>query len=190
MLELDRSSSSAHALKGLLLAYAPTEDRVEDALASARQGHELNPHDMTTLVSLAYAENMTGNSERAIKLTQEALRISPRDPLRPYLRHNLAIASFAARRYSEAIEHARRGTAEALELSPLQAWLAASYVGLGQYDHARSALAAARQAGPEYVERLLAGNLTAHNSDLRARVTTFMRIAAGLEDPKAADALR
>ena len=190
MLELDHSSSSAYALRGLLLAYAPTEDRLEDALASARQGHDLNPHEMITLVSLAYVENMAGNPERAIELTQEALRISPRDPLRPYLRHNLTMACFAARRYPEAIEHAKRGIAEAPELSPLQAWLAASYVGLGQYDQARSALAAARRAGPKYVELLLAGNLTAHNPDYRARVTTFMRIAAGLEDPSAAEAVR
>jgi adenylate cyclase len=190
MLELDHSSSSAYALRGLLLAYAPTEDRLEDALASAQQGHELNPHDMITLVSLAYVENMAGNPERAIELTQEALRISPRDPLRPYLRHNLTMACFAARRYPEAIVHAKRGITEAPELSPLQAWLAASHVGLGQYEQARTALAAARQAGPKYVERLLAGNLTAHNADYRARVTTFVRIAAGLEDPSAAEALR
>jgi adenylate cyclase len=190
MLELDRSSSTAYALKGLLLAYAPTEDRLEDALASAQQGHDLNPHDLITLVSLAYVENMAGNPERAIELTQEALRISPRDVLRPYLLHNLTMACFAARRYQEAIEHARRGIAEAPELSPLQAWLAASYVGLGQHDQARSALAAARRTGPKYVDLLISGNITAHNPDYRARVTTFMRIAAGLEDPSVADNVR
>jgi adenylate cyclase len=36
MLELDHSSSSAYALRGLLLAYAPTEDRLEDALARGK----------------------------------------------------------------------------------------------------------------------------------------------------------
>src|SRR5215468_3444596 len=81
--------------------------------------------------------------------------------------HNLTMASFAARRYAEAIEHARRGIAEAPELSPLQAFLAASYVGLGQYDQARSALAATRRAAPKYLELILAGNLTAHNPDYR-----------------------
>jgi adenylate cyclase len=186
MLELDRSSSSAYAWKGLLLAYAPTEDRLEDALTNARQGHDLNPHDMMTLLSLAYVENMAGNSERAIELSEEALRISPRDPLRRYLHHNLTMACFAARRYSEAVEHAKRGIAEAPQLSPLQAWLAASYVGLGQYSQAGSALAAARRAGPKYIELLLSGKLTAHTPDYRARVTTFLRIAAGLEDPSEA----
>jgi adenylate cyclase len=186
MLELDRSSSRAHAWKGLLLAYAPAEDRLEDALASARQGHELNPNDLITLVSLAYVENMAGNPERAIELTQEALRISPRDPLRPYLNHNLAMANFAVGRYPEAIEHARRAIAEAPQLSPPHAWLAASYVGLGQYDQARSALTAARRAGPKYIELLLSGKITAHNPDYRARVTTFLRIAAGLENTKVA----
>ena len=190
MLELDHSSSSAYALRGLLLAYAPTEDRLEDAVASARQGHDLNPHDYINIVSLAYAENMAGNPERAIELTQEALRISPRDPLRPYLRHNLTMACFAASRYPEAIEHAKRGIAEAPELAPLQAWLAASYVGLGKYDQARSALAAARRAGPKYTDLLIKGNITAHTPDYRARVTTFIRIAAGLEEPSAAETLR
>ena len=41
------------------------------------------------------------------------------------LRHNLTMACFAARRYPEAIEHAKRGIAEAPELSPPQTWLAA-----------------------------------------------------------------
>ena len=174
----------------MLLSYTPTEDCLDDALASARQGHELNPNDNITLVSLAYAENMAGNPERAIELTQEALRISPRDPLRPYLHHNLTMASFAVRRYPEAIEHARRAIAEAPELSPPHAWLAASYVGLGQYDQARSALAAARRIGPKYIELLLSGKITAHNPDYRARMTTFLRIAAGLEHFSAAEALR
>src|SRR5262249_24096746 len=161
------------------------EDRLDDALASSRQGHELNPNDLIALVSLAYVENMAGNPERAIEVTQEALRISPRDPLRPYLRHILTMANFAARRYREAIEHARHGIAETPELSPLQTSLAASYVGLGQYDHARSAFAAACRAGPKYVELIISGNITTHNRNpnYRARMTTFLRIAAGLENP-------
>jgi adenylate cyclase len=191
LLDLDRSSGIAHVWKAHLLVLSPDGGRFDEALTNARQGHDLNPHDMTSLTSLAFIENMAENPERSIELLQEALRVSPRDPLRPQLLQQLAMATWAAKRYSEAVEHARAGIAEAPGIPPLHAFLAASYVGLGQYDQAKSAMADARRTGPEYVESQLNGtNLQARDPKRRARFVTFLRVAAGLEDPSAAEALR
>ena len=123
MSELDRLGSTAHVWKGMFLLLSPGGGRFDDALASARYGHDLNPHDMTSLMCLAFTETMTGNPERAIELTQEALRLSPRDPLRPHLRQQLTMATFHAGRYAESVEHARNAIAEAPGLPPLHAFL-------------------------------------------------------------------
>ena len=48
---VDRDDSFAHSVRGLLLAFAPDRDRIDDALASARQSCELNPHMMVGLTS-------------------------------------------------------------------------------------------------------------------------------------------
>ena len=104
MLELDRLGSTAHVWKGMFLLLSPGGGRFDDALMSARHGHDLNPHDMTSLFGLAFTETMTGNPERSIELTLEALRLSPRDPLRPHLRQQLTMATFHAGRYAESVD--------------------------------------------------------------------------------------
>jgi adenylate cyclase len=190
MLELDRLSSTAHVWKGMFLLFSPGEDRNDDALASARYGHELNPHDMTSLWCLAFTETMTGSPERSIELTQEALRRSPRDPLRPHLGQQLTMATFHAGRYAESVEHARNTIAEAPGLPALHAFLAASHVALGRYDEAKTAFAAAVKAGPEYIERILSGTLTGRAPRPGSRLRGNLRVAAGLDDPGTVENLR
>ncbi|MSO76963.1 MAG: adenylate/guanylate cyclase domain-containing protein, partial [Alphaproteobacteria bacterium] len=73
-IEADRSDSIGYAIKGLLLAYASDRDRIDEALANARQAHALNPHNMRSLNALAFVENMAGNPESAIEHLHEALR--------------------------------------------------------------------------------------------------------------------
>jgi hypothetical protein len=48
----------------------------------------------------------------------------------------------------------------------------------------------ARRFAPGFVERGLEGKLNARSPDQLRRATTFLRIAAGLEDPSAAEAQR
>ena len=147
----DRNAGIAHVLKGVLTALMADENRLNDALESVRRGHELNPHETTSLIGLAFVENMAGNSELAIGHLQHALRVSPRDPLRPILDQQLAMSCFGARRYSEGVASALHGLSEAPRLPPLYAYLAANYVGLGDLEKATAAMAAARRVGPEFV---------------------------------------
>jgi len=180
--EVDRANGYSHALKGALLT--STADR---ARIGARRAHDLNPHDMQSLVAVAYVENLAGYPERAIEYLQEAMRVSPRDPMRPNLHQQLAMASFSARQYANGVAYALRGIDEAPRLPPLHIFLAANYVGLGEIEKAKAAMAAARRFGPDFVDRHLAGELYGVR---RERHRTFARIAAGLEDPSAAEALR
>ncbi len=64
-------------------------------------------------------------------------------------------------------------------------------VGTGEIDKARAAFETFRKvASPEFVRRMLEGSSLFARPEDRTRSLTFLRIAAGLEDPSAADALR
>ena len=189
-IEVDRSDSIGYAVKGLLLVHASDEDRIDEALANARQAHALNPHNMRSLNALAFVENMAGNPESAIEHLHEALRLSPRDPLRYQLNAQLALASICSGQYANGVEYALLGIGEAPGYPHLSTSLAVSYVGLGEIGKGKAALDEARRVGPESVASRLAGGLRFRKPEHHRRYITFLRIAAGLEDPGAADALR
>lgn len=69
-------------------------------------------------------------------------------------------------------------------------YLAAFLVGLGEVDKVKAELENLRGLAPELVQRWLQGGVAIADEKARHRFTTFLRIAAGLEDPSAADALR
>jgi adenylate cyclase len=175
-------------MKGLFLtSVSEGGGRISEALYSARRGYDLNPHGMRSLLGLAYVEGFAGNPERSIEHLQQALRISPRDPMRPIIHLNLALWSFGAKQYANGVAYALLGIDEAPKLAPLHVFLATNYVGLSEIEMARAAMAEARRVGPEFVERHVTGAIAGHG---RERQWVFARIAAGLEDPSAAEALR
>jgi len=186
-IELDRRDGLSRALKGVLLLVAPDGTHAEEALDSAHLSQELNPNDTRSLIFVAYVENLAGNSQRATEHLHHALRVSPRDPMRPNLHQQLAMGSFIAGRYADGVRYALLGLAEAPRLAPLHVFLATSYVGLGEIDKAKAAMAEARRVAPQLVERHLAGIMYGLP---RERHRVFARIAAGLDDPDAAEPLR
>ena len=188
-IEIDRSFSFAHSTKSLLLAFTSDRDRIDQALACAQLSYELNPHSMAALTALAFIEIVSGDPEGATQHLLEALRVSPRDSLKPTVLLNLAMASNCARRYADGVNYATLGLREAPGFAPLYMHLAVNYVGLGEIAKARAALDEASRLAPGQVERSLKGFMF-RNPEHQRRGTTFVRIAAGLEDPSAADALR
>ena len=61
-------------------------------------------------------------------------------------------------------------------------------VGMGDIDKARSAYQRAQALYPQHVARIMAGKSSYADPQVRERSAVFMRIAAGLEDPGAAEA--
>jgi adenylate cyclase len=189
-IELDRTGNIAHSIRGHLLAQAPDASRRGEALANARRGYDLNPNSNFSLTNLAYVEINVGDAAGAISLLHQALRISPRDPLRHAMHFQLARATFAIGKYASAVEYATVGISEAPLIPNSHRHLAMSLVGLGEFEKAKAALDEARRIAPDYVERGLAGNLGYGDPEQHRRGLTFLRIAAGLEEPSAAEALR
>jgi hypothetical protein len=88
------------------------------------------------------------------------------------------------------VEHATLGISDAPLVPNSRRHLAMSLVGLGEFEKAKVALDEARRIAPDYVELGLAGSLGYGNPEQQRRGLTFLRIAAGLEDPSAAKTLR
>jgi adenylate cyclase len=189
-IEEDRSDSCAYGIKGRLLAYAIDQDRIGDALTYSRRGYDLNPNNMLSLTGLALVEILAGNPESGIEHLHQALRMSPRDPQRYMMHHYLSVASVCSRDYANGVKYALLGIGEAPRFPLLHVMLANSYVGMGEIEKAMTALEEARRLGPEVVESRLAAGFPLRDCEHRLRAITFMRIAAGLQDPAAAEALR
>lgn len=95
-----------------------------------------------------------------------------------------------ARQYAAGLDSARRKTSGAPGFVPAHLAAVLLHVGLAQIDEARAALETARALAPQLLQARLEGRSAARMSTDRRRCTTFLRIAAGLDYPSPADALR
>ncbi len=188
--EIDANDSDAYAAKAFLLSFAPDKQRAAEDLPSGRRAYELNPNSMWAVAALAFSELCAGLADESIAHVHEAMRLNPRDPQRFNSHLQLSAGYLLAGDYRLGVEHARLGTAGAPGVPQLHGHLAMNLVGLGDLAAAADACAEARRLAPAWVERCLAGRIVYRKPEHVHRATTFLRIAAGLEDPSAADALR
>jgi hypothetical protein len=115
---------------------------------------------------------------------------SPRDFWRATMHMDLAVACFIARRYADGVHAALTAATEAPTMAPAFTMLAANHVGMGEIDRARAAIDELNRVAPEYLGSQLAHGWRNALPQDTARIKAFLRIAAGLEDPSAAEAYR
>jgi adenylate cyclase len=183
----DSGDHVAHLWKGMLLLYS---DQHEAGLADLRRAHELNPNDALTLSLLGQYEAGAGDAQLGIRYATDALRLSPRDALRWSFLNSLAWAHFFAGDYAHAADAAESAIGEAPRFHPPHLCLVVSCVGQGQIAKAKTALQVLSDLAPQTVAARLAGRWNYADAVLVQRATTFLRIAAALEAPSAADGLR
>ena len=184
---IDSADHVAYLFKGSLLFVSGQQ---ETGLADVRRAHELNPNHAHTLSALGFSEAMMGEVRKGVEYTTQALRLSPRDPSRWLLLNYQSWAHFAACDYVNALESAQSAVSEAPRMPSPRMCLVVSRMGLGQLDRARADFQILSGLAPELVQTRLAGTWLSIDPGYKRRATTFMRIAAGLEDPSAAEALR
>jgi adenylate cyclase len=159
-------------------------------LNDLQRAHELNPNDVFVLQLLGACEVAVGlASEGVVHLTQ-ALRNSPRGPWSANIASLLSWAHFFTKDYGSGRQWASRALNEFPNLQGALANLVSHCVGLGEIEQAKTALEAARRLAPAFVESRLNGNYYNGTPEDKKRLHVFWRVAAGLEDPSAADAMR
>jgi len=189
-IELDSTDALGYALRGWCVVNDAQIDRYPEALADARRAHEMNPNDVFVLWCLAWLEAGVGEHEQAIEHGHQILRLNPRDSRSHDTYHMLGVASFGAKKYAEGVGWELRALNDKPGMIQPLVVLASCYVGVNDIAKARAVFAEGQRRAPEFCNSLLEGNSFRARPEDRRRSTTFLRIAAGLEDPSAADALR
>jgi adenylate cyclase len=189
-IEIDPAGTAAYTVRGNLLLYAPDGPLHGEAMRTLHRAHELNPNDAVVLHVLGFCEALSGDPEASLRHLNEALRVNPRDPRRPLVQAAMMVAAFSARDYAATLHWALQSASERPNLVQNHAFAAQAYVGLGEIDKARAALETALTLGPEFVRVRLEGWSVYAKPEDRQRQITFLRVAAGLEDPSSADAWR
>jgi adenylate cyclase len=190
-IELDSADARGYTLRALVVMSCRQWDRYPEALADARRAQEMNPNDTVVLRILGLCETLAGEPDRGIQHLHQVMRLNPRDS-RSYMTHGvLASACFIAKRYTDSNGWASRALRERPQSFGLHIQVVLNFVGLGEIDKAKAMFETLeKMASPEYLRTRLEGTWLYGRSEDRRRATTFLRVAAGLEDPSAADALR
>jgi adenylate cyclase len=189
-IELDSTDAHGYALRALGIMNGGQSDHYADALADARRAYEINPNDTFVLRILGNLETVTGEPERAIEHLHQVMRLNPRDPRSRLTYSVLAFASFGAKQYAEGIRWASRAINDMPTLAMPHVSFTCCLVGAGEIDKAKAAFAAGQKLAPKHFKVRLEGTSPYARPEDRARQRTFLRVAAGIEDPSAADALR
>jgi TolB-like protein/class 3 adenylate cyclase len=190
-IELDNADARGYALRALTVIHSRQWDRYPEALSDARRAHEMNPNDTVVLRILGVLEASADEPERSIDHLHQVMRLNPRDFHIHHTYQDLAAAYFVARRYSDGLDWASRALRDRPHMLGARAQLVLNFVGLGEIGKAKASFETLQKmASAEYLRGRLEGSWVFGRSEDRRRATTFLRIAAGLEDPSAADALR
>jgi adenylate cyclase len=190
-LELDSMDAFGYALRGLGLWQRGELGLFPEALADARHAHEMNPNDTFILRVLSALESAAGDPGRGVEYLRQVMRLSPRDPHSHVNYVTMALVCFTAKQYDEGVRWALRGLADRPQMTTAHLNLAVCLVGAGEFDKARAAFKALESvASPDYVRRRLEAPGRHFRQEDRLRWRMFLRIAAGLEAPSAAEALR
>jgi tetratricopeptide (TPR) repeat protein len=189
-IELDNTNALGYALRGLCILNSAQVDRYPEALADARRAHEMNPNDVFVLWCLAWLEAAIGEHERALEHGYQILRLNPRDSRSYETYHMLGFASFGAKKYDEGIRWELRALNDRPGLLQAYTVLASCYVGANEIDKARATFAEGQRRSPEFLKLRLEGQSFRAGAADRERGIMFLRIAAGVEDPSAAERLR
>ena len=189
--ELDDENPYNYALRGNGFLLSGQQDRYPEALADARRAHEMNPNDVDVLQIVGTLEASIGEPERAIEHLHQVLRLDPRAWRGAWTYNLLAFASFGAKQYREGIGWALRALRDTPRMLSAHVNLACCLVGTGEIDKAKATFEAGRRLAPEFFRVRLDGSMSPFTQpEDRKRLQMFLRIAAGLEDPSVAEALR
>jgi TolB-like protein/class 3 adenylate cyclase len=136
----------AHRVKGFLLRF---ERRCGDAVPEFEASLAADRNNPNTLLGLSMCKFLTGGSDQeAIALTEQAIRLSPRDPAMWWWYTWIGFVHLLQSRTDEAISWLKKGRSAQPKADPPHWFLAAAYGLKGELERARGELAEANGCRP------------------------------------------
>jgi len=133
----------AHEAKARLFR---AQRRCEDAIPEYEMVRAVNRNAVGALAGLGRCKFLTGGSgEEAIQLTEQAIRLSPRDPLIAYRYFSIGLVHVFQSRVDEAIPWLEKARRADPRISPPRYFLACAYGLKGEVDRAAAELAVAQR---------------------------------------------
>jgi TolB-like protein/class 3 adenylate cyclase len=179
--QLDPDDGKTHLALGGAYAY---HGKAQQALAEFDRAEALSPSDADLLLVIAWSIPAFGETDRAVSLADQALKLNPHYP--DWYNQGLSYAYFFGEQYDKAVKY-RLLVKEPLALD--YAFLAMAYAYLGRTGEAENAAANAKRLDPAWVgERYLsdAGGF----ADKQAELFVNGARKAGLPDCVPADKLK
>lgn len=143
--ELDDSDPWAHMALGYL---AFTARQTDEGVRHFQAALDLNPNFAAAYGYVGWALAHDGQSEEAIRNLQQAIRMSPRDPLNSFFFAGISAAHYLAGRYPEAVKYGRLAVQLRPETLSGRRILCASLAQAAQIEEAKSVMSALRQLQP------------------------------------------
>jgi adenylate cyclase len=175
-IQMDPDEPQGYQTLGNLYALTGQGER---AIELRRKAAELAPNDLIAVAGLATRLKDFGMEQEAVKLFEQAMRLSPKHPW--WVPHAYGVTLHLLGRKEEAIDNLK----EAITLNPNhilpRAFLAAVYADIGRMGEAREAATEVMRLDPKFsVNRLL----ESHTFNDPARDAEFKRLMnrAGLPD--------
>ena len=178
-IDVDPSDHNAFAWRAWLLFHGPAAPGWDEALASARRAHELNPNSINSLNACGQIEIYSGNLDIGADVLQAALRVSPRDPINNFVYFGLAFAKCLAAEFASGVEYARHSINATPGFGPGYALLAMNHAGMGELDKAKAAFSTAQSLSPGWIEQRLHGKWPLYRPEDVEGATRLLRLAAG-----------
>jgi tetratricopeptide (TPR) repeat protein len=141
-----RDDAMALYTAGFVLAYIGNE--MESGATLLDRACMLNPNLAAAWNFAGYVQLFLGQPDRAIASFEQAVRLSPLDPILYQFHTGIAHAHLFAGRYMDAVIWAERATMQQSNWSPAWRALIAAYEMAGRHEDARRAVALVREAFP------------------------------------------
>src|SRR5262249_35694025 len=138
----------ATALSGAGYALVFVAHDLDDGPTILDRALALGPNLAGALISSGWTKGFLGEPDLAIKHINDAMRLSPLDPMSFRTRAALAFAHFVAGRYEESSTWAERALQDKSNYLPALRELAASKALAGRDDEAKAAMARLRELAP------------------------------------------
>jgi tetratricopeptide (TPR) repeat protein len=145
---VELGGDDAMALSGAGYALVFVAHDLDDGPAILDRALALSPNLAGALISSGWTKAFLGEPELAIKHINDAMRLSPLDPMSFRTRAAVAFAHFVAGRYDESSLWAERALQERSNYLPALRDLAASKALEGRDSEAKTAMARLRELAP------------------------------------------